>query len=170
MPIPRGFGFVMRAYVDANHTGDSITCRSRSGFLVYLNMAPVYWMSKNQTSVETSYFGSEFIAMKQCTNYVHGLRYNLQMLGISCEGCTFVYGDNQYVLYNTSITESTPKNKFQGIAHHFFCEGCSRNKCRTAYINTHLNPAYLLTNPLASGVKRSVFVTLIIHHFLGEVE
>ena len=27
MPIPRGFGFVMRVYVYADHAGDSITCR-----------------------------------------------------------------------------------------------------------------------------------------------
>ena len=61
MPEPRGQGFVMCAYVDADHAGDSVTRRSRTGFLVvYLNMAPIYWMSKKQTSVETSSFGSEF--------------------------------------------------------------------------------------------------------------
>ena len=53
MPAPRGFGFVMRAFIDADHAGDSITRRSRTGFLVYHNMAPIYWMSKKQTSVET---------------------------------------------------------------------------------------------------------------------
>ena len=103
--MPRGFGFVIRAYIDADHDGDSITRRPRTGFLVYLNMAPVYWMSKKQTSVETSSFGSEFFAMKQCTEYVRGLRYKLQMLGIPCEGCTFLYSDNQSILYNNSIPE-----------------------------------------------------------------
>ena len=103
MPMPRRFGFVMRAYVDADHAGDSITRRYLTVFLVYLNMAPVYWMSKKQTSVDTSSFGSEFIATKQCTKYVRGLRYKLRMLGIPCEGCTFVYGENQYFLYNTLI-------------------------------------------------------------------
>ena len=78
MKTPRGFGFVMRAYVDADHAGDSITRRDQTGFLVYLNMAPIYWMPKKQTSVETSSFGSEFIEMKQCTEYVCGLRYKLQ--------------------------------------------------------------------------------------------
>ena len=67
MPEPRGQGFVIRAYVDADHASDSVTRQSRSGFIVYLNMAPVYWTSKKQTGVETSSFGSEFIAMKQCT-------------------------------------------------------------------------------------------------------
>ena len=60
MPQPRGMGFVIRAYVDANNAGDSITIRHCNGFLIYLNFTPVYWMSKKQTSVETRFFGSEF--------------------------------------------------------------------------------------------------------------
>ena len=30
MPTPRGMGFVMRAFVDADHAGDSIICISRT--------------------------------------------------------------------------------------------------------------------------------------------
>ena len=50
MPEPRGSGFVMRAKVDVDHAADTTTRRSRTGFLVYLNCAPIYWMSKKQTS------------------------------------------------------------------------------------------------------------------------
>ena len=85
MPEPRGKGFTIRAFVDADHAGDTITRRSRSGFLVFLNMAPIYWTSKKQTSVETSSFGSEFTAMKQCTEYIRGLRYKLRMMGSPCD-------------------------------------------------------------------------------------
>ena len=174
MPEPRGQGFVMCAYVDADHAGDSVTRRSRTGFLVvYLNMAPIYWMSKKQTSVEKSSFGSEFIAMKQCTKkYIRGLRYKLRMMGIPCEEATFVFGDNQQsVLYNTSsIPESTLKKKSQSIAYHFVREGSARDEWRTAYVNTHLNPADLLTKPLASGEKRNGFVRMILQHLFGALD
>ena len=73
MPEPRGLGFTMRAFVNADHATNTMTRKSRTGFLVYLNCAPIYWMSKKQNGVETSSFGSEFIAMKQCTEYVRGL-------------------------------------------------------------------------------------------------
>jgi hypothetical protein len=63
-PHPRGMGFVMRAKVDADHASDTTARISQTGFLVYLNCAHIYWMSKKQTSVESSSFGSEFIAMK----------------------------------------------------------------------------------------------------------
>ena len=73
MPKPLGNAMKMTAYVDSDHAGDCLTRRSRTGFLVYLNCALIYWLSKKQTSIETSSFGSEFVAMKQCTEYVRGL-------------------------------------------------------------------------------------------------
>ena len=116
---PRGLGFIMRAKVDADHASDTITRRSRMGFLVYLHCAPIYWWSKKQNSMESSSFRSEFIAMKQCCEYVHGLRYKLRMMGISCDDPTFIYGDNQSVLANTTIPDSMLKKKSQSIAYHF---------------------------------------------------
>ena len=70
-------------------------------------------------------FGSEFIAMKQCCEYVHGLRYKLRMMGISCDNPTFIYEDNQSVLANTTIPDSTLKKKSQSIAYHFVQEGAA---------------------------------------------
>jgi hypothetical protein len=94
MPEPRGFGFVIRAKVDADHAADTVTRRSRTGFLVYLNCALVQWFSKKQNYVESSSFGSEFIAMKQCCQYLRGLRYKLRMMGtIPVVGPSYIQGD-----------------------------------------------------------------------------
>ena len=163
-PQPRGLGFVMRAKVDADHAADTVTRRSRTGFIVYLNSAPIYWLSKKQTSVESSSFGSEFIAMKQCCEYLRGLRYKLRMMGIPVDGPAYIYGDNQSVLANTTVPESTLKKKSQSIAYHFVREGAARGEWRTAYINTHLNEADLLTKMLPNGVKRRSFVMNMLHH------
>ena len=35
IPEPRGKGLTMRAYVDVDHAEDSVTRRSRTGFLIY---------------------------------------------------------------------------------------------------------------------------------------
>jgi hypothetical protein len=43
---PRGMGFTMRAKVDADHAADTVTRRLRTGFIIYLNYAPIYWSSK----------------------------------------------------------------------------------------------------------------------------
>lgn len=164
MPEPRGLGFVMRAKVDADHASDTVTRRSRTGFLVYLNSAVVHWWSKKQNSVESSSFGSEFIAMKQCCEYLRGLRYKLRMMGIPCDDPVYIYGDNQSVLANTTRPDSTLKKKSQSIAYHFVREGVARNEWRTTYINTHDNEADLLTKLLPSGEKRKGFVRNLLHH------
>ena len=81
MPKPLGQGFIASAYVDSDHASDTVTRKSRTGFFIYCNNALVYWMSKNQGSIETSSFGSEFLAIKACTEYIRGLKFNLQMMG-----------------------------------------------------------------------------------------
>ena len=154
----------MMCYVDSDHAGDSVTRRSRTGFVVFLQSAPIYWLSKKQTSIETSSFGLEFVAMKQCTEYVRGLRYRLRMMGIPVEEPTFIYGDNQSVLANTTNPHSVLKKKSNSIAYHFVREGCARGEWRTTYINTMWNPADLLTKSLPAGEKRTRFVKSIIHH------
>ena len=164
MPTPRGIGFTMRAFVDSDHAGDSITRRSRTGFIVTLNSSPIYWFSKKQTSVETSSFGSEFIAMKQCCEYVRGLRYKLRMLGIPVELPTYVFGDNQSVLTNSSKPHSKLKKKSSSIAYHFVREGVAKDEWRLAYLNTHLNPADMCTKYLPSGEKRTRFTSYLLHY------
>ncbi len=158
MPKPRGQGFTMRVYVDSDHAGDCLTRRSRTGFIVFLNSAPIYWHSRRQNSLETSTFGAEFMAMKQATEYARGLRYKLRMLGIPCEDPTLVYGDNQSVLANTTAPQSQLKKKSNSLAYHFVREGCARDEWRTTYVNTHDNPSDLLTKPLPSGEKRTKFI------------
>ena len=164
MPKPRGKGMDMRVYVDSDHAGDTVTRRSRTGFVIFLNGAPIYWNSKKQTSCETSYFGSEFSAMKQVTEYVKGFRYKLRMMGIPVEDPTFIFGDNQSVLANTTMTEYMLKNKTQNIEYHFVREGCAFDEWRTAYISTHENVADMLTKPPPSGDKRWKFVRMLLYH------
>jgi hypothetical protein len=164
MPEPQGQGFTMSAKVDADHASDTVTRRLRTGFLVFLNCVLVCWSSKKQASVESSSFGSEFIAMKQCCEYIRGLCYKLRMLGIPCDGPVYIYGDNQSVLANTSVPDLTLKKKSQSIACHFVREGAVRDKWHTAYVNTSLNEADLLTKLLPFGAKRKGFVMNLLHH------
>jgi len=42
MPVPHGQLMMMRVFVDADHAGDQVTRQSRTGFIVFLNNAPIY--------------------------------------------------------------------------------------------------------------------------------
>ena len=46
-------------------------------------------------------------------------------MGISCDDQTFIYGDNQSVLANTTVPDSTLKKTLQSIAYHFVQEGAA---------------------------------------------
>ena len=102
--------------------------------------------------------------MKQCCEYIRGLRYKLRMMGIPCQGPAYIQGDNQSVLANTLIPDLTLKKKSQSIAYHFVHEGVTRDEWRTSYINTHENESDLLTKLLPSGDKRKRFVESLLHH------
>ena len=92
MPAPRGKPVQINCFVDEDHAGDMVSRRSHTGILIYVNRAPVIWFSKRQNTVETSTFGSEFIAMKIATEMIEGLRYKLRMFGVPLDGPANVFG------------------------------------------------------------------------------
>jgi len=73
----RGKSVTVSCFVDADHAGCQVTRRSYTGVLIYVNKAPIIWFSKKQNTVETSAFGSEFIAMKISVELIEALRYKL---------------------------------------------------------------------------------------------
>ena len=101
-----GRGMHMNVWVELDYAGESIMRRSRTGYLIFLNGSPIYWFSKNIPSIETSTFGVGFCSMKQATECIRGLQYKLRMMGLLCDEPTYVYGDNQLVLANTSAPAS----------------------------------------------------------------
>ena len=102
MPDPKGREMMIMAYVNADLAGCKLTRRSRTVFIIYINQAPIYWLSKKQNGVETATFNSEFLAMKTCCEYIRGLRYKFRMVGIPLSQPAFIYGDNKSVLNNTT--------------------------------------------------------------------
>ena len=67
MPEARGIEVDVNVFVDADHAGNKITRRSHTGIILFCNMTPIVWYSKRQNTVETSTFGSEFIALRIAT-------------------------------------------------------------------------------------------------------
>jgi hypothetical protein len=56
--IPRVKEMDFRLFVYSGHVGEKFTRRSTTGFVIYLNIAPIVWFSKRQPSVESSVFGA----------------------------------------------------------------------------------------------------------------
>ena len=65
---------------------------------MYVKTALVQWFAKNQSTVETSVFGAQFVAMKQGIDASRDLRYKLQM-GVPISGLSYIYGDHILVVH-----------------------------------------------------------------------
>ena len=55
-PPPRGKEVVLRMMVDNYHTGDKTDRRSRLGYMIFVNMSPIDWLSKKQATVDKGCF------------------------------------------------------------------------------------------------------------------
>jgi hypothetical protein len=72
--VPLGKEVKLCLFVDSDHADQKFTRRSRTGFVIYLNMAPIMWFSKLQSTVEPSVFGADFVEMKNGIETCCGLR------------------------------------------------------------------------------------------------
>jgi hypothetical protein len=154
MPQPRGKEVVLRCYVDSDHAGDVVTRRSRTGYLIFMNGAPIDWYSKKQGSVETSTFGSEFVANKMAMEKNRGLRYKLRMMGVPISGPTYGFGDNMSVIHNVTKPESTLKKKSNAICYHAVREAVAMGELTMTHEPGVSNPADLMTKAVPGGLRR----------------
>ena len=100
-PSACGNGVDMRLFVDSDRADDTVTKRSQTGYLIYMNMAPIVCYSKQQPTIETSVFGAEFVVMKNGMEAMRGICYKLRMMGIPLLGLACIYGDNITVVHKT---------------------------------------------------------------------
>ena len=132
--------------------------RSQSDILIFVNKAPIHWYSKQQTTVESSTFGSEFCAMKIAVEMIESLRYKLRMLGIPIQGPANVFCDNQAVYQNCVVPESTLRKKHHSIAYHRCREAVAPLVVSIAKVGTESNLADIFTKVLTKD-KRNLLLS-----------
>ena len=135
-------------FCDAAFAGDLVTRRSQTGILIFISNTPITWFSKRQNTVEASIFGSEFVAFRVGCEMNDGLQYKLCMMGVPVKGPTNVYCDNQAVVSNSSLAESTLKKKYLSVCYHKVRECYAKDAVRITYKPTATNLADICTKVL----------------------
>ena len=161
MPKPRGRSVKIRTYVDADHAGNLATRRSHSGIFIYLNNALVIWFSKRQNTVESSSFGSEFVALRITIELLIALRYKLRMFGVPIDGAADVFCDNQSVTRNATLPQSVLNKRHNAICYHRVREAQASGIVRVAWIQGEYNQADLATKTTLSTKRRYELVNEI---------
>ena len=137
-------------FVDANHGHDKVTGRSISGIISFAGRTPIYWAAKRQSSVQTTTFGSEFIALKKAVEETLTLRYHLQSMGVEVTKPTVIYGDNLSSITNTTLPGSALSKKYLALSYHFCREHYSANIVDIRKINGKDNYSDAMTKALVS--------------------
>jgi hypothetical protein len=148
-PEPRGRAIQINMFCDAAHANDHITRLSTTGFIIFLQGTPIFWYSKRQNTIETSTFGSEFVALKIATEAMEGLRYRLRMMGIPIAGVTNTFCDNGSVVTNVTDPTSTLAKKHNALAYHKVRESVAVGVQRIAHEPGKYNLSDILTKNLS---------------------
>ena len=145
MPKLQGKAVMCSYFVDADHTGCQVTRQSHIGVLIFVNGAPILSYSKRQNMVESSTFGSKFVAMRIAIEMIEELWYILRMMGVPIEGPCNVFCNNNTVVINSKNPESMLKKKHASINYHRTREAIAAKTIQVAKEDTSTNLENLLT-------------------------
>ena len=154
MPQPRGCFVQINMFCDAAHATDLMTRRSTTGIIFYVNSTPICWYSKRQNTIESSTFGSEFVALKIASEMNDTLRYKLRMFGVEIDGPTNVFCDNKSVVTNVTNPESTLKKRHNAITYHKVWECVAAKALRVQHESGKENCSDILTKFLPIEAHR----------------
>ena len=115
---------------------------------------PILWYSKWQNTLESSTFGSEFVALRIAVEMNDALWIKLHMLGIPIDGLTNGFCDNESVVKNASIPESRLSKKHNAIAYHKVRESCACNSIHICHKPGKMNLSHVLTKFLPSAAHK----------------
>jgi len=160
-PKPRGNSVTVTCWVDASHAGCRVTRRSHTGIFIFVNRALIGWYSKRQNTVESSTFGSEFVAMRTAVDQIEALRYKLRMFGVPIDGPAAVICDNEGVVKNTTAPESTLKKKHTAICYHRCREAVAAGTISVAQCASKQNLADIATKCVAGPLRKPLVRQLL---------
>ena len=114
------------------------------------------WYSKRQATVESSTFGSEFVALRVASELIISMRYKLRMMGVPIEGPTHVFCDNEAVYKNSSIAHSTLKKKHNSICFHRVRECVAAGIQVIHKVDSADNLSDILTKSLPAHIRKKL--------------
>ena len=160
---------VIKSYMHDNHAGNMENRRSHYGIIIYVNIAPIIWYSKQQNTVEASSFGSEFVALMISTEIIEALRYKLRCFGIPVEGPANLFCDNMSVVKNSNIPTPALNKRHNNIYYHRVREAQYAVIIQVGCIPGEFNLADLFTNTTMPGNKRHNLVDSIFSNTASQI-
>ena len=91
--------------------------------------------------METTTYGSEFVAAKQCAEQIRELQETLRMMGIPLEKLAWIIGDNSSVITSSTIPFSSLKKRHQALSYHYVRSNIAHGLLKFCYVGSKENVA-----------------------------
>ena len=118
IPEPLDETVLVSTFFESNNASNIFTWRSHIGILLFVCNGPIKAFRQRQNNVESSTFVSELVELRIARDLIVEIRIKLESIGVPLKVPMDVYCDNQGVLNNTRIPESTLKKKHNSINYH----------------------------------------------------
>ncbi|CAJ2652486.1 unnamed protein product [Trifolium pratense] len=154
--FPSSSSLELRAYSDADWTGDPTDRKSTTGFCIFLGDSLISWKSKKQDIVSRSSTEAEYRAMASTTTEIVWLRWLLSDMSVALSEPTPMYCDNKsaiQIAHNSIFHERT---KHIEIDCHFTRHHLQHGTITLPFISSSLQIADLFTK--THSIKRFRFL------------
>ena len=140
-PEPLGNPVRISSFKDSSLEHCKVTGKSVTGIIHLINQTPIAWFSKLQGTVETTTYGSEFVAARQCSEQIRGLQETLKSMGIPIERSAWMLGDNSSVITSSTIPSSLLKKRHHSLSYHYVRSCVAHEFIKFCFVNSKQNVA-----------------------------
>ena len=158
--FPSSNDLLIRAYCDADWTGDVEERRSTTGYVFFLGVGAISWNCRKQPTIALSTTEAEYMATSQCTKEAMWIRKLLEDVGYVQENAMPIMCDNQGCIALAKNPKHHSRTKHIDVQHHFIREKLEEGVVILKYCPTEIMVADVLTKALARPRHEKLRVVL----------
>ncbi|KAJ9567677.1 hypothetical protein OSB04_003643 [Centaurea solstitialis] len=144
---PKGSGYELTGYTDADHGGCKLDRKSTIGHIQFLGDKLVSWASKKQNCVSLSTAEAEYVAAASCCSQIIWMRTQLRDYGFKFDKIP-IYCDSKSAIAISCNPVQHKKTKHIDIRYHFIKDHVEKGTIELYFVNTEFQLADLFTKAL----------------------